>query len=34
LWIELAVQGGIVIRNETHYHTVYRDKELDYGGDF
>ena len=31
LWIEVAVQGGIVIRSETHYHTMYRDKTMDYG---
>ena len=31
IWIELACQGGVVIRGQTHYHTVYRDKEMDYG---
>ncbi len=31
VWIELACQGGVVIRGETHYHTIYRDKEMDYG---
>ncbi|MET0341243.1 MAG: DUF3500 domain-containing protein [Polyangiales bacterium] len=34
VWIELAVQGGIVIQGETHYHTIYRDKTMDYGGQF
>jgi len=34
VWIELAVQGGIVIRDATHYHSIYRDKTLDYGGQF
>ncbi|MET0283539.1 MAG: DUF3500 domain-containing protein [Polyangiales bacterium] len=32
VWIELAVQSGIVIRGETHYHTIYHDKMYDYGG--
>src|SRR6185436_17479922 len=31
VWIEVACQGGIVIRNVTHYHTIYRDKSFDYG---
>ncbi|MCY0965871.1 DUF3500 domain-containing protein [Parathalassolituus penaei] len=31
LWIEIACQGGIVITNETHYHTMFRDKYYDYG---
>ncbi len=31
LWIEVACQGGLIIRNKTHYHTVYRDKTMDYG---
>jgi hypothetical protein len=30
LWIELICQGGAVL-SETHYHTMYRDKEMDYG---
>jgi hypothetical protein len=34
VWIELAVQNGIVYANETHYHTIFRDKTFDYGGDF
>ena len=34
VWIELAAQGGVVIRNQTHYHTIFRDKEKDYGGQF
>lgn len=32
LWIEVACQGGIVIQGETHFHTIYRDKLMDYGG--
>lgn len=31
LWIELICQNGVVIRNTTHYHTMYRDKTMDYG---
>ncbi|BFM07875.1 DUF3500 domain-containing protein [Halioxenophilus aromaticivorans] len=31
VWIEIICQGGIVIRNETHYHTIFRDKTMDYG---
>lgn len=30
VWIEVASQGGIVIRNQTHYHTILRDKDYDY----
>ncbi|MCB9793536.1 MAG: DUF3500 domain-containing protein [Alphaproteobacteria bacterium] len=32
VWIEVACQDGVVIRDQTHYHTVYRDKDMDYGG--
>lgn len=31
VWIEVACQGGIVFRDATHYHTIYRDKTYDYG---
>jgi hypothetical protein len=31
VWIEVSCQGGVVIRNQTHYHTIYRDKMYDYG---
>jgi hypothetical protein len=31
VWVEMAVQGGIVIRGETHPHTIFRDKAQDYG---
>lgn len=31
LWIEVACQGGVVIRGQTHYHTIFRDKQMDYG---
>ncbi|MFT3710885.1 MAG: DUF3500 domain-containing protein [Archangium sp.] len=33
-WIELSVQGGVVIRNVSHYHSVFHDKQYDYGGEF
>ena len=32
VWIEVSCQGGIVIKGKTHYHTIYRDKKLDYSG--
>lgn len=32
-WIEFACQGGIVIRNQIHYHTIWRDRNRDYGKD-
>jgi uncharacterized protein DUF3500 len=31
LWIEVACQSGIVIQGQTHYHTIFRDKLMDYG---
>lgn len=31
VWIEIICQGGVIIRNETHYHTIFRDKTMDYG---
>ena len=31
LWIEVACQNGVVISGQTHYHTMYRDKTMDYG---
>lgn len=32
LWLEWSTQGGIVIRAETHPHSVWRDRSGDYGG--
>ncbi len=32
VWIEFSVQRGIIIGNEVHYHTIWRDKVGDYGG--
>jgi len=33
IWIEFTVQGGVVF-SDNHYHSIWRDKELDYGGNF
>jgi len=30
VWIEIAVQNGIVISSQTHYHMMFRDKSYDY----
>lgn len=32
VWIEFSYQGGIVIRNTPHPHSVWRDRSGDYGG--
>ena len=32
VWIEWSMQGGIVIRNGNHPHSVWRDRKSDYGG--
>lgn len=32
LWIEFSVQRGVIISNDIHYHTIWRDKFADYGG--
>ena len=34
VWIEFVVQNGIVFTSSYHYHTIWRDKVADYGGDF
>lgn len=31
VWIEWSMQGGIVIRNGVHPHSVWRDRKADYG---
>jgi hypothetical protein len=31
VWIELACQAGVVIQGKTHFHSIYRDKQYDYG---
>ncbi|MCB0642835.1 MAG: DUF3500 domain-containing protein, partial [Phaeodactylibacter sp.] len=33
VWIEFACQNGVVIQNQIHYHSVWRDHEHDYGVD-
>ncbi|MDB5973043.1 MAG: hypothetical protein JWQ90_5493 [Hydrocarboniphaga sp.] len=30
VWMEIAVQNGVVISGQTHYHMIYRDKTYDY----
>lgn len=32
VWIEWSMQGGIVIRNGVHPHSIWRDRTADYGG--
>jgi uncharacterized protein (TIGR03437 family) len=34
VWVEFVVQSGIAYRNSYHYHSIWRDKVADYGGDF
>ena len=34
VWIEIVAQTGVVFRNQVHYHSIWRDKTLDYGGVF
>lgn len=31
LWIELVCQDGVIVQGQTHYHTMFRDKLMDYG---
>lgn len=33
VWIEVSCQAGVVIQDKTHYHTIFRDKQYDYGGE-
>lgn len=33
VWIEFACQNGIIYRNQIHYHTIWRDRNRDYGKD-
>ncbi|NOT60222.1 MAG: DUF3500 domain-containing protein [Acidobacteria bacterium] len=33
VWIEFACQTGVIFRNQIHYHTVWRDRNRDYGKD-
>lgn len=32
VWIEFSYQGGIIVRNTPHPHSVWRDHTTDYGG--
>ncbi|WP_245883505.1 DUF3500 domain-containing protein [Streptomyces hyaluromycini] len=34
VWIEFVCQNGVVYQSQVHYHTVYRDHDSDYGGEF
>ena len=32
VWIEFSVPGGVIFQSDIHYHTIWRDKLADYGG--
>lgn len=32
VWIELIIAGGVVYRNSTHIHSIWRDRSTDYAG--
>ena len=34
IWIEFVVQPAVADRTKVHYHTLWRDKVADYGGEF
>lgn len=34
VWIEFVCQNGVVYGSQIHYHTIWRDRINDYGGDF
>ena len=34
VWIEFVCQGGVVFRDQIHFHTIWRDKAKDYGASF
>ena len=34
VWIEFVVQQGAEFKTQIHYHTIYRDRARDYGGNF
>jgi len=34
VWIEFVCQNGVVYSSQIHFHTVYRDHNTDYGGEF
>ena len=34
VWIEFVCQNGVVYRSQIHYHSIWRDRARDYGGNF
>ncbi|MFO0738982.1 MAG: DUF3500 domain-containing protein [Labilithrix sp.] len=34
VWIEFSAQGGVIVKDKVHFHTVWRDKVSDYGADY
>ncbi|MGI4759361.1 MAG: DUF3500 domain-containing protein [Janthinobacterium lividum] len=34
VWIEFVCQSGVVFRSQIHYHSIWRDRARDYGGNF
>ena len=34
VWAEFVVRSGIADQNSYHYHSIWRDKTTDYGGNF
>ncbi|GGN08308.1 hypothetical protein FHR83_002577 [Actinoplanes campanulatus] len=34
VWVEFVCQNGVVVQDQIHYHTIYRDHTRDYGGEF
>jgi len=34
VWIEFVCQGGVIFRDQIHFHTIWRDKKTDYGASF
>jgi len=34
VWIEFVVQQGVIYNAQVHYHSIWRDKVADYGGQF
>lgn len=33
-WIEFVCQNGVVFQSQIHYHSIWRDRARDYGGNF
>jgi hypothetical protein len=34
VWIEFSVQNGVIFNSDIHFHTIWRDKSGDFGGNF